>query len=93
MLGSVGDMPFLFDLEAIKPWIEISPLDQTKFDLIQTALLCECMWVHENKTVGNQMKPRDIENWYYHTTFETIHQMRQENTFPIKESSFTELLR
>ena len=34
MLGYVGDMPFLFDLEAIKPWIEISPVDQTKFALI-----------------------------------------------------------
>ena len=31
----------LFDLDVIKPWIDISPMDQTKFVQLRTALLCE----------------------------------------------------
>ena len=49
----------LFDLNAIKHWIDISPMDQTKFFQLRTAL----WWgVHDNKTVDNPMKPTDIDN-------------------------------
>ena len=26
----------------------------------------ECIRVHDNKKVDNPMKPKDIDNWYYH---------------------------
>ena len=28
--------------------------------------MCECIRVHDNKAVDNPMKPKDIDNRYYH---------------------------
>ena len=69
-------------------------MDQTKFFQLRTAL----WWgVHDNKTVDNQMKPTDIDDWYYHimkvalgskaSNNSNITWMEYENiTIPIKES-------
>ena len=38
--------------------IDISHMDQTKFDLTRTALLCErALQVHDNEMVDNPLKP------------------------------------
>ena len=90
----------LFDLDVIKPWINISPMDQTKFFQLRTALLWEsgeCIRAHDKKTVDNPMKPKDIDNWYYHITRVALRSKApnnsnitwmeyENNTFPIKES-------
>ena len=43
-------------------------MDQTKlFQLIKDSFVVEeCIRVHDNKAVDNPMKPKDIDNWYYH---------------------------
>ena len=52
-MASVGCC--LFDLDAIKPWININIIS------IKDSFQC-CGRVHDNKAVDNPMKPKDIDN-------------------------------
>ena len=72
-------------------------MDQTKFFVVG-----ECLRVCDNKTVDTPMKPKDIDNWYYHimkvalrskaSNNSNITRMEYENnTFPIKEGPYTKV--
>ena len=66
--------------------------------LVET-VVGECIRVHDNKAVHNQMKPIDIDNWYYHIMKVALRSKASNNsnitwmeygntTFPIKESPY-----